>query len=235
MRMDADNKQRINATMAFGLEFYKVLMGTFLTAFVPRVCDDSVCTVTENIYDDELFHRVAISFNAFSFLTFLAFYYSEISREEWCIKYLDIDPDKANENLDDEIEEYPEFKQQMARLNKNYATSTKVCGAVQLVNIGMSLADISSHWAGAATLTPLLSYVLLIFMKLSQAYNVSSIAVKDERAFSAFLSGPKTYNTIDEDHTHENRVEELTEDSALNAEEAQTKVEDVDVEIKTSA
>ena len=37
-------------------------------------------------------------------------------------------------------------------------------------------------------------------MKLSQAYNVSSIAVKDERAFSAFITGPKTYNTIDQDH-----------------------------------
>ena len=64
---------KVKAALAFGLEFYKVLMGTFLTAFVPRVCDDSVCTVSQNIYDDELFHRIAISFNAFSFLTFWHF------------------------------------------------------------------------------------------------------------------------------------------------------------------
>tara|TARA_Y100000287_G_C14230067_1_gene361322 strand:+ start:1852 stop:2526 length:675 start_codon:yes stop_codon:yes gene_type:complete len=221
MRVDADNKQRIKAALAFGLEFYKVLMGTFLTAFVPRVCDDSVCTVSQNIYDDELFHRIAISFNAFSFLTFLAFYYTEIRREEWCIQYLDIDPDKANENLDDEIEQYPELKEGMAKLNKSYADSTKFCGAVQLVNIGLSLGDISSHWAGGATLTPLLSYILLIFMKLSQAYNVSSIAVKDERAFSAFITGPKTYNTIDEDH----RRVEITEEEPSKVEEVEVIIE----------
>jgi hypothetical protein len=189
-----------------------VLMGTFLTVFVPRVCDGSVCTVSENIYDDELSHRIAISFNAFSFLTFLAFYYSEIRREEWCIKYLDIDPDKANNNLDDEIEEYPEFKQAMNKLNTSYANSTKLCGAVQVVNIGLSLADISIHWAGSATLTPLLSYILLIFMKLFQAYSVSSIAVEDERAFSAYLSSPNTYNTIDEDHKHNVSIEEQNDE-----------------------
>ena len=209
MRIDADNKQRIKATLAFGLEFYKVLMGTFLTAFVPRVCDENVCTVSENIYDDEVLHRIAISFNAFSFITFLAFYYSEIKREEWCIKYLDIDPDKANENLDEEIEKYPELKQAMIKLNTNYAKSTKLCGAVQVVNIGLSLADISSHWAGGATLTPLLSYVLLIYMKLFEAYSVSSIAVKDERAFSAYLTGPKTYNTIDKDHKQKSKDDEV--------------------------
>ena len=231
MQLDADNKQRVKAALAFGLEFYKVLMGTFLTAFVPRVCDGTVCTVSENIYDDELLHRIAISFNAFSFLTFLAFYYSEIRREEWCIKYLDIDPDKANENLDDEIEEYPEFKQAMMKLNSSYANSTKFCGAVQVANIGLSLADISSHWAGGATLTPLLSYILLIFMKLFQAYTVSSIAVKDERAFSAYLTGPKTYNTIDEDHKHSNRVEELVEGST--EEETALTPKEIDVKIET--
>lgn len=209
MHIDADNKQRIKAALAFGLEFYKVLMGTFLTAFVPRVCGEGVCTVSENIYDDELIHRIAISFNALSFITFIAFYYSEIRREEWCIKYLDIDPDKANENLDEEIEKYPEFKQAMIKLNTNYANSTKFCGAVQVANIGLSLADISSNWAGGATLTPLLSYILLIFMKLFEAHSVSSIAVKDERAFSAYLTGPKTYNTIDKDYKHESKVDEV--------------------------
>lgn len=232
MRMNADNKQRVKATLAFGLEFYKVLMGTFLTAFVPRVCGDNVCTVSQNIYDDELLHRIAISFNAFSFLTFLAFYYSEIRREEWCIKYLDIDPDKANENLDDEIEAYPQFKTAMHDLNKSYADSTKFCTAVQIANVGLSLADISSNWAGGATITPLLSYILLIFMKLFQAYSVSSIAVKDERAFSAYLTVPSTYNTIDEDFRSD-RVEELVDGEG--GEDKPKSAEEVQVEVKTDS
>ena len=67
-------------------------------------------------------------------------------------------------------------------------------------------------------------------MKLFQAHSVSSIAVKDERAFSAYLTGPKTYNTIDEDHKHESRVEEVTDESAegedsLTPREVEVKIE----------
>ena len=200
MRVDQDNKQRINAVISFGLEFYKILMGTFLTAFIPRECEKGVCSLTDNIYDEELYHRVAISLNAFSFLVFLAFYYAEISRENWAIQYLDIDPDKPNNNLDEEIEDYPEIKKRMKQLNKKYLVTTKFCTGLQVVNIGVSIGDIGSHWAGAATITPLLSSILLIFMKLYASFIVANASIKDERVFSAYLSVPKTFNTIDEDY-----------------------------------
>lgn len=216
MQVNTDNKQRIKATMAFILEFYKVIMGTFLTAFVPRTCNDNVCTVMQNIYDDNLFHRIALSFNAFSFLTFIAVYYNEICREEWCIKYLDIDQDKSNTNLDDEIEEYPKLKLEMNNLNTKYANYTKLCGAVQVINIGLSLSDIVNNWSGSASLTPLISYIILIFMKLFQAYSVSSIAVKNECALSAYLTGPRTYNTIDEDYKRIPENEELTKKNTFH-------------------
>ena len=70
MRVDQDDKQRMKAVISFVLEFYKILMGTFLTAFIPRECENGVCSITDNIYDDEVFHRVAISLNAFSFWYF---------------------------------------------------------------------------------------------------------------------------------------------------------------------
>ena len=200
MRVDQDDKQRMKAVISFVLEFYKILMGTFSTAFIPRECENGVCSITDNIYDDEVFHRVAISLNAFSFLVFLAFYYSEITRENWAIEYLDIDPDKPNNNLDDEIEDYPLIKKRMHELNKKYLVTTQFCSGLQVVNIGVSLGDIASHWAGAATVTPLLSSILLIFMKLYASYVVARASIKDERVFSAYLSIPKTFNTIDEDH-----------------------------------
>ena len=62
-------------------------------------------------------------------------------------------------------------------------------------------------------------------MKLFQAHSVSSIAVKDERAFSAYLMGPKTYNTIDEDHK---KVEDVTNeviDEPVKVEELEVKIE----------
>ena len=110
----------------------------------------------------------------------------------------------------------------MSDLNLLYKNITDVCLGAQTLNVCVSLADISDRWAGAATLTPLLSYILLVFMKLFSAKAMSKSAVTDERAFSAYLTGPKTYNTIDEDHRH-------TEADTVTIEEEETGLMSEDV------
>ena len=72
-------------------------------------------------------------FGIFSILLF------KITRENWAIEYLDIDPDKPNNNLDDEIEDYPLIKKRMHELNKKYLVTTQFCSGLQVVNIGVSL------------------------------------------------------------------------------------------------
>ena len=199
MRLNTDNKQRLTTAALFCLEFYKVLMGAFLTVFVPRTCDDHTCTLVENIYDNDTLHIAALGTNAATFALFLALYYTELKRENWCIRNLDMDDEKPADNLDDEIEAYPELKLQMKGLNARYAGLQKACSAITIGNVGVSIADIASHWAGAATVTPLLSYTLLVAMKLANVQKISSSSLKDERAYSAFMTGPRTYNTIDDD------------------------------------
>lgn len=199
MKLDTDTKQRIKAGGLFGIEFYRVLMGAFLAVFVPRTCDDHTCTLVENVKDTETLHLAALASNAATFLFFMALYFVEIRRENWCIKNLDIDDEKAADNLDDEIESYPNLKEEMRNLNRTYSRLGQCCGALQIANVGVSVADISSHWAGAATVTPLISYVLLVAIKLATVLSTASSSLKDERAYSAFLTGPKTYNTIDAD------------------------------------
>jgi hypothetical protein len=51
---------------------------------------------------------------------------------------------------------------------------------------------------------------------------MSKSAVMDERAFSAYLTGPKTYNTIDEDHRH-------VEANSVTIEEEETGLKSEDV------
>ena len=144
MRLNTDNKQRLKSLFTFFLEFYKVLMGAYLVVFVPRLCDDGVCSINDNIYNDDVMHRVALGFNSFCFLLFINLYRVELQRENWCIKYLDI-VDKAIENLDDEIENYPVIKQEMAALNKSYKNAVMVCGGSAILNTGISLYDLSTH------------------------------------------------------------------------------------------
>lgn len=206
--MDEDTQQRLKGGFTFMLEFYKICMGTFLTVFVPHQCyettpqgeQSTICTVSYNVYHGDDYHRRVIWFNLVSFVVFVSMYYMEVKRENWCINYLDIDYSKASDNLDDEIEEYPVFKYKMRQLNKNYDILVKACSVTQLFNIAISVADVGRSWAGSASFTPMLSYILLIASKLYTTYMVSTASLKSERAYSAYLTEPKTYNTIDKDH-----------------------------------
>jgi len=192
--MDADTKQRIQSGLIFLLEFYKVLMGTLLIIFVPQRCGDDrhLCTVGES-------ETTYLVVNGISCLMMLQLYYTELRRENWCIKYLDIDPTVPNNNLDTEIEQYPKYKERMLAINTSYRRRAVVCTITQVANILMSSAYIGFRWAGTMSLTPLVSYVILMASKLYNTYFVSTASIKKERAFSAYLTISKTYNTIDAD------------------------------------
>ena len=104
MKLDVDTKQRLQTAFTFLLEFYKVLMGTFLGVFIPLKCKDKICTVRDNIYTEDRFHIATNIYNLISFIFVSAFYVIELRRENWSIEYLDIDENKALNNLDLEIE-----------------------------------------------------------------------------------------------------------------------------------
>lgn len=200
--MDDDTKQRLQGGLTFIIEFYKICMGTFLTVFVPHKCDNNtVCSVTYNINSNsDIYHKSALVCNLISFIVFFAMYFIEVKRENWCINYLDIDYSKPTENLDDEIEYYPTFKNEMHALNRKYKILVDTCIGFQTLNIALSSVDVANNWAGSASLAPMLSYILLIVIKLFHTRNIATASLKNERAYSAYLSGPKTFNVIDKDH-----------------------------------
>lgn len=195
MKLTVDTQQRIQSGLIFLLECYKVLMGSFLVVFVPQECGDDghLCTLAEK-------EMAYIIINAVSCLMLVYLYYIELTRENWCIKYLDIDPFKPNNNLDTEIEKYPDLKKQMATINKRYKRESLICCATQLINIIASLVHICLRWGGSDTLTPLISYIILMVTKLYNTYFISTSSLSKERAYSGYLTISKTYNTIDEDH-----------------------------------
>ena len=95
----------------------------------------------------------------------------------------------------------------MENINKKYKKNTLICIAFQSVNITMSIVYIGYHWAGMTALAPLIGYVLLMCTKLYNTQFISKASLKEERAYSAYLTISKTYNTIDEDHTKKINVE----------------------------
>jgi hypothetical protein len=203
MKITTDSKQRIQSIFTFLLEFYKVVMGSFLTVFVPQECDGHMCTMYETVQNE----MACFIFNVVSCLTLVRLYFIELRRENWCIEYLDIDPAKSNDNLDKEIEEYPEFKKIMKTINEKYRRNALICIAFQIVNITMSIVYISFHWAGSVAVTPLIGYIILMCSKLYNTRFISNASLVEERAYSAYLTISRTYNTIDEDHKKKINIE----------------------------
>ena len=199
MKLSVDSKQRVTTTCLMFLEFYKILMATFLVLFVPQKCEDEVCTITENFYKRDPAHLAALISNFTTFVSVLYFYYIEMKRENWCIKYLDIDLTKPNNYLDDEIEAYPKYKKQMNQLNKSYLKSMYASSTLLVINFGISGTAIGFDYVGTNTITTMVSFFLLISSKLYSAYVTGTDSVKKERALSAYMKTAKTYNTVDED------------------------------------
>ena len=75
---DQDFKQKMGVTSTLILEFYRVLMGAFLIAFVPQKCGDDICSMSENMNRNSSLAQTAISFNAITMMSFLILYFIEV-------------------------------------------------------------------------------------------------------------------------------------------------------------
>jgi hypothetical protein len=200
MKLNPDTKQRLITVFIMFLEFYKILMGTFLVIFVPQNCEGKICTIRQNFFNGNIINYVGNIFNFVTFSSILILYFIEISRENWCIQHLDIDDEKSTNNLDKEIENYPDFKIKMKQLNINYIYSIYTSIFFMLINFVISGATIYQSYAGINSITTFLSFFMLVFIKLYNSWTVSSLSIKNERANSAYMKEPKTYNTIDIDY-----------------------------------
>ncbi len=209
MKIDVDTKQRIMTSMYMMMEIYKVLMGTFLVIFVPQQCGNKICGSTENFFKGGMINTVGNISNIVTFTSIGTLYFIEMKRENWCIKYLDIDDNKTTNNLDTEIEKYPKYKNEMQRLNKNYLISVYFALFMMIANFIISGFTVYQSYAGPNSITTFISFFMLVSLKLYSSWNVGSLSVKYERANSAYLKEPKTYNTIDEDHRIVSETDEI--------------------------
>lgn len=209
MKLTIDDKQKITIGFTFLLEFYKVLMGTFLIPFVPQICDDHNCSMSEIITKTSPMELSGNILNGLTFLFVAYFYYNELRREYWCVQYLDIDETKPNDNLDTEIEEYKKIKLDMKKINKSYKNSIHKTVIILCVNFLYSTTVIAFNYSGINTITSIVSYIILIASKLNSSYTISNESVNKERAFSAFMKTPKTFNVIDADYSKSNDIKKV--------------------------
>ena len=220
MIIDQDIVQRIKVTCIFMLQFYKVLTGTMLTLFVPQACRQSeeimdgssiiipegvrICSITENFENNELYHRFTLYFNMLSFFCFIYVYILELQRENWSIKYLDVDKDKSDNALKSIIVNEPKLDKKMDRLNKLYFYGLSVTSIIYMINMILMINILYQGYHSASTLSCFISFTLLVTMKLYNSLSISYKSFKDDTMLSAFLTEFVSFNVLDKDYISEN-------------------------------
>tara|TARA_B000000532_G_scaffold237071_1_gene224015 strand:+ start:1001 stop:1693 length:693 start_codon:yes stop_codon:yes gene_type:complete len=223
--IDQDIVQRIKVMGIFALQFYKVLTGTMLTLFVPQACSQSeeitdgsgifnpdrtrICSISDNLENDEIYHRFTLYFNSISFLCFIYCYILELRRESWAIKYLDIDNDKPDNCLKEIIVKEPKLDKHMDRLNKLYFYGLSVTAIVYMINIILMINILYQDYHSASTLSCFFSFTLLVTMKLYNSLSVAYYSVKDDKMMSAFMSEFVSFNVLDKDYILDKQDESI--------------------------
>ena len=235
--IDEDIIQRIKVAGIFLLQVYKVTTGTMLSLFIPQSCsneellpiEDSnisdsslsdsslsntesrICSLKENYDNADGYHKTVFYWNTFSFITFFTYYIIELRREEWAIKFLDIDNDKPDNSLKEIIINEPKLDKKMDRLNIwYYRTLVFNCG-VYAINLGLSAKLVKDGYHSSSTLSCFASFSLLVLMKLYNSMEVARQSVKNDKMMSAYMSEFVSYNVLDSDFVAQKNKKKLSD------------------------
>ena len=198
--IDVDIIQRIKVAGIFGLQVYKVLTGTLLSLFIPQSCGEQICTLTENLENNEPYHKTVLSVNMFTGFLFILYYVIELRREEWSIKYLDIDNNKPDNALKEVIIKHPKLDKRMDILNKYYYNTLLVTGFFYFINMLLSAKLVKDKYHSMSTVSCFFSFSLLVMMKLYNSFVVARQSVKNDKMMSAYMSEFVSYNVLDSDY-----------------------------------
>lgn len=215
--IDPDIKQRIKVGGIFLLQSYKILTGTMMSLFIPQSCGDKMCSLQENYDNSELYHKSLFYCNSISMFLFFCSYAIELCREEWCVKYLDIDNNYSDNGLKEIIVKEKKLDNYMDRVNKYYYNMVRVTGVFYFINLAATIRMLNSNYHSNSTISCFMSFSLLVLMKLYNSYTVAYQSVKNDKMMSAYMNEFVSYNVLDEDYVQKkyagnknNRLEDIT-------------------------
>ena len=216
--IDVDIIQRIKVAGIFFLQVYKVTTGTMLSLFIPQNCGDHMCSLTENYNNSELYHKSLFYCNCLSMFMFICSYLIELRREEWCVKYLDIDNNYSDNGLKKIICKEKELDVYMDKINLRYYNTLLATTLIYFINMGLTVKMINENYHNNSTLSCFISFSLLVVMKLYNSLIVAYNSVKSDKMMSAYMNEFVSYNVLDSDYVQEkygrtknNKLEDITD------------------------
>ena len=196
------------------------MTGTLLSLFVPQACyaeitnstpkglnNVQICSLSQNFDNNEIYHKSTLYWNCLSFLLFIMCYIFELKRENWAIKFLDINNDIPDNALKEKIILEPILDKKMDQLNKYYYHSLLITSGVYCINVLLMIKILISDYHSISTLSCFVSFVLLVLMKLYNSLSVSYQSVKNDKMMSAYMSEFVSFNVLDSDYLEQKQLE----------------------------
>ena len=199
--IDQDTLQRISVGVQVCLELYRVITSSLLILFVPQICEDHICTTTENLVWETNTYNTALCFNFISMACLVNMYYMELVRENRLIKYLAVNPELANDNdgVGEQLELLSMNKQnKIFTINKYYRISSYGAASIYLLNVLLSAAAVNNYYAGSQTVSTFVTYVLFMATKFASVHSL--VSTEKNIFYSAYLIGKIQYNDVDNDN-----------------------------------
>jgi len=225
--LDQDFNQKMNVVSTLVLEIYRVLMGAFLVVFVPQKCEDTICSMNQNINRNDTMSQIAISSNAMTMLIFLFLYFIEVKRENKLINYLEVNrfTPVDNESVGEALEKLSTVKKDnILKFDNYYQKAGYVSTASFLINAVLSSIVVYSNYLDSKTLTVYLTNLLFMGLKVSDVY--STVNTKKNVFYSAYLKNKVQFNDVDPDKItfdeESPKVEELPSEDTGSSESLTT-------------
>ena len=228
--IDEDMKQRFKVAGTFFLQIYKVTTGTMLSLFIPQKCEDHICSLTENYENAEVYHQLTFYWNAITMFLFFSYYMIELKREEWAIKYLDIDNNKPDNSLKEIIKHEPQLDKKMDQLNLLYLRTLCATCFFYGINLAITVKMIKDTYYSSSTLSCFISFSLLVLMKLYNSLIVALESVKNDKMMSAYMCEFVSFNVLDKDYVIEKQL--LLEEQELQGGTPEIVMDDIAMEEK---
>lgn len=214
MIIDNDIYQRIKVFGIFILQFYKVLMGTMLTVFIPQACYETldnnnnktietkikICSIRENIDNNNIYHKITLYWNILAFFCFIISYLFELKRENWAIKFLDINNNYSDNNLKKIISNEKTLEKEMDKLNFYYYYSLYITLIVYCLNLLLMINILINDYHSMSTISTFFSFSLLVQIKLYNSFVIAKESIKNDKMMSAYMSEFVSFNVLDEDY-----------------------------------
>ena len=200
-KANQDFNQKVEMYFSFIMEFYRVLMGSFLLVFVPQKCGDEMCGMFENVISTtNIVTNCGFASNCLLFVMFLYMYYTELYRETKMINYLEVNPElpRDDEAVGEALVKLPEHKKlAILKCDKKYQFAGRIAMGGFIINLGLSGYVIFTHYLDNKTITVFLTNALFMGLKL---YDTHVVTNTTENIFlSAYLTKKLQYNDVDPD------------------------------------